>query len=101
MEIRGRTSWWHVAARPHPVLRSGLAASRGLGDGQFQQVETLLDGESVERAVAVDLDLDGRPRHCFVGGTGDVTIQLAVREDFSTPERYPAGTVLSPSQRGS
>jgi VCBS repeat protein/HYR domain-containing protein/thrombospondin type 3 repeat protein len=84
-----------------PCPAGGLALHRGLGDGQFHPIETLLDGETVEDAVAIDLDLDGSPDIASVGGSGEVTIHLASPAGgFSSPERYPAGVRLAAISAG-
>ena len=68
-----------------------------MGDGQFALSQSLLSGESVEGAVALDLDLDGLPDIATVGGSGEISIQLATRlGGFASPDRYQAGTRLRP-----
>ncbi len=79
-----------------PCPAGGLALLQGLGDGRFQLVATLLDGQTVEGAVASDLDLDGLPDIASVGGTGEVTIQLALPAGgFASPIHYAVGTQLT------
>jgi hypothetical protein len=81
-------------AQPCPA--GGLSLFRGLGDGRFTQIESLLEGEQVTDAVAIDIDLDGLNDIASVGNSSDVTIQRALSTGgFDTPERYQAGMILS------
>jgi len=92
MEIRGRTSWWHVAARPHPVLRVGWRFSVVWAMASFSSRDPV-DGESVERAVAVRPRPRRRPDIAPWADTGEC-------EPFNWPSREILNSGAYPRRNG-